>query len=180
MELSPTSIARAEFATVRKGYAPEVRAHLGEIAWAVSELQTRVANAEAAARFATEHLGAIVSGGVVSAEVAPVLLATVVVCFATLLQIAALLVMRLAAFGPMKEGVAKQFAIFRNKHTWSMTALYIVTFGSFIGFSMALPLCMKVIFGVSHVRDAAGVLGRCCRVVCRRDHQRWCVDVGEI
>jgi MFS transporter, NNP family, nitrate/nitrite transporter len=72
--------------------------------------------------------------------------------------IAALLVMRLAAFGPMKEGVAKQFAIFRNKHTWSMTALYIVTFGSFIGFSMALPLCMKVIFGVSHVRDSAGVL----------------------
>ena len=39
-----------------------------------------------------------------------------------------------------------------------MTALYIVTFGSFIGFSMALPLSMKVIFGVSHVRDAAGVL----------------------
>ena len=72
--------------------------------------------------------------------------------------VAALLVMRLAAFGPMKEGVAKQFAIFRNKHTWSMTLLYIVTFGSFIGFSMALPLSMKVIFGVSHVRDAAGVL----------------------
>jgi NNP family nitrate/nitrite transporter-like MFS transporter len=69
-----------------------------------------------------------------------------------------LLVMKLAAFGPMKEGVAKQFAIFRDKHTWSMTLLYIVTFGSFIGFSMALPLSMKVIFGVSHVRDAAGVL----------------------
>ena len=68
--------------------------------------------------------------------------------------IAALLVMKLAAFGPMKEGVAKQFEIFRNKHTWSMTALYIVTFGSFIGFSMALPLSMKVIFGVSHVPDA--------------------------
>ena len=72
--------------------------------------------------------------------------------------VAALLVMRLAAFGPMKEGVAKQFAIFRNKHTWSMTALYIVTFGSFIGFSMALPLSMKVIFGVSHVPDANGVM----------------------
>ena len=72
--------------------------------------------------------------------------------------IAALLVMRLAAFGPMKEGVAKQFAIFRDKHTWSMTLLYIVTFGSFIGFSMALPLSMKVIFGVSHVPDAAGVM----------------------
>ena len=58
----------------------------------------------------------------------------------------------------MKEGVAKQFEIFRNKHTWSMTLLYIVTFGSFIGFSMALPLSIKVIFGVSHVRDAAGVM----------------------
>jgi NNP family nitrate/nitrite transporter-like MFS transporter len=72
--------------------------------------------------------------------------------------VSALLVMKLAAFGPMKEGVSKQFEIFRNKHTWSMTALYIVTFGSFIGFSMALPLSMKVIFGVSHVPDANGVL----------------------
>ena len=70
----------------------------------------------------------------------------------------ALLVMKLAAFGPMKEGVSKQFEIFRNRHTWSMTALYIVTFGSFIGFSMALPLSMKVIFGVSHVPDASGVM----------------------
>ncbi len=70
----------------------------------------------------------------------------------------ALLVMKLAAFGPMKEGVAKQFQIFRNKHTWAMTTLYIVTFGSFIGFSMALPLSMKVIFGISHVPDANGVM----------------------
>ena len=72
--------------------------------------------------------------------------------------ISALLVMRLAAFGTMKENVAKQFAIFRDKHTWSMTLLYIVTFGSFIGFSMALPLSITVIFGISHVPDANGVL----------------------
>jgi NNP family nitrate/nitrite transporter-like MFS transporter len=70
----------------------------------------------------------------------------------------ALLMMKLAAFGPMKENVAKQFEIFRDKHTWSMTALYIVTFGSFIGFSMALPLSIAVIFGVSHVPDASGVM----------------------
>ncbi|WP_288252062.1 MFS transporter [uncultured Hydrogenophaga sp.] len=70
----------------------------------------------------------------------------------------ALLVMRLAAFGPMKEGVAKQFAIFRNKHTWSLTALYIVTFGSFIGFSMVLPLAITVIFGFQHIPDAAGAM----------------------
>jgi NNP family nitrate/nitrite transporter-like MFS transporter len=72
--------------------------------------------------------------------------------------ISALLIMRLAAFGPMKEGITKQFAIFKDKHTWSMTVLYIVTFGSFIGFSMALPLAITVIFGFSHVPDANGVM----------------------
>ena len=70
----------------------------------------------------------------------------------------ALLTMRLAAFGAMKDNVSKQFAIFSNKHTWSLTALYIVTFGSFIGFSMVLPLAITVIFGYQHVADAAGVL----------------------
>jgi NNP family nitrate/nitrite transporter-like MFS transporter len=69
--------------------------------------------------------------------------------------ILALMMMKLAAFGPMKEGVSKQFAIFRNKHTWSLTALYIVTFGSFIGFSMVLPLAITVIFGFQHVIDPA-------------------------
>lgn len=68
---------------------------------------------------------------------------------------ATLLVMKLAAIGEMKQGINKQFAIFSNKHTWSMTVLYIVTFGSFIGFSMALPLSIQVIFGVQHVPDAS-------------------------
>lgn len=69
-----------------------------------------------------------------------------------------LLVLKLTAFGTMKEAITKQFAIFSNKHTWSLTLLYIVTFGSFIGFSMALPLAITVIFGISHVPDAAGVM----------------------
>jgi intracellular septation protein len=51
-------------------------------------------NAEAAARYATEHLGFVVSGGTVGVDEAPVLLATVVVMFATLVQIAILLLMR--------------------------------------------------------------------------------------
>jgi MFS transporter, NNP family, nitrate/nitrite transporter len=72
--------------------------------------------------------------------------------------VTALLIMKLAAFGTMKDNIAKQFAIFRDKHTWAMTALYIVTFGSFIGFSMALPLAITVIFGVSHVPGPDGVL----------------------
>jgi NNP family nitrate/nitrite transporter-like MFS transporter len=72
-----------------------------------------------------------------------------------LIMISTLFVMKLAAFGEMKGNIAKQFAIFSNKHTWSMTVLYVLTFGSFIGFSMALPLSITVIFGDSHVLDAA-------------------------
>jgi len=72
-----------------------------------------------------------------------------------LIIVSTLLVMKLTAFGTMKENIDKQFAIFRDKHTWSMTALYIVTFGSFIGFSMALPLSITVIFGSTHTLDVA-------------------------
>jgi intracellular septation protein len=48
------------------------------------------ATKEAAAAFATSHFGFMVSGGVVGPEVAPVLLATVVVVVATLAQVALL------------------------------------------------------------------------------------------
>jgi NNP family nitrate/nitrite transporter-like MFS transporter len=75
-----------------------------------------------------------------------------------LIIVGTLAVMRLTAFGTMKDNIAAQFAIFRNRHTWAMTALYIVTFGSFIGFSMALPLAITVIFGISHMPDATGAL----------------------
>ncbi len=49
------------------------------------------ANKAAAAAFATSHFGFMVSGGIVGAEEAPVLLATVVVVVATLAQVAWLL-----------------------------------------------------------------------------------------
>jgi NNP family nitrate/nitrite transporter-like MFS transporter len=75
-----------------------------------------------------------------------------------LIIVSTLMVMKLTAFGTMKDNIAAQFSIFKNKHTWAMTMLYIVTFGSFIGFSMALPLSITVIFGISHVPDASGVL----------------------
>ncbi len=75
-----------------------------------------------------------------------------------LIIVSTLLVLKLTAFGTMKDNINKQFAIFSNKHTWSLTALYIVTFGSFIGFSMALPLSITVIFGISHIPDAAGIM----------------------
>lgn len=72
-----------------------------------------------------------------------------------LIIVATLLVLKLGAFGEMKANISKQFEIFGNKHTWSLTALYIVTFGSFIGFSAAVPLSITVLFGVQHVLDPA-------------------------
>lgn len=59
---------------------------------------------------------------------------------------AALLLMRLVP-GQVAVGLKRQFGIFRSKHTWIMTWLYVMTFGSFIGFSNALPLLIKVVFG---------------------------------
>jgi NNP family nitrate/nitrite transporter-like MFS transporter len=62
--------------------------------------------------------------------------------------------------GDIKPNIRNQFAIFNNKHTWSMTILYILTFGSFIGFSAALPLSITVIFGNMMQVGADGTLIR--------------------
>jgi NNP family nitrate/nitrite transporter-like MFS transporter len=75
-----------------------------------------------------------------------------------LIIVGTLAAMKLVAFGDMKPNLKRQFEIFKDKHTWSMTLLYIVTFGSFIGFSNALPLSINVIFGQSHVLGPDGVL----------------------
>lgn len=50
-----------------------------------------------------------------------------------------------------KEGINRQYKIFNNKHTWAMTLIYTMTFGSFIGYSAALALSIKVIFGFQHI-----------------------------
>ncbi len=74
------------------------------------------------------------------------------VCFSTLM------LMRYATPGPIKESLKRQFKIFNNKHTWIMTIIYTMTFGSFIGYSAAAPLSIKVIFGFQHIPDAMGVM----------------------
>jgi NNP family nitrate/nitrite transporter-like MFS transporter len=49
----------------------------------------------------------------------------------------------------------EQAVVFRRKHTWLMCWLYIGTFGSFIGYSAALPLLVKTQFpGVDPIRYA--------------------------
>ncbi|WP_235736690.1 MFS transporter [Nocardioides alcanivorans] len=42
----------------------------------------------------------------------------------------------------------ESFQVLKHKHTWVMSFLYLGTFGSFIGFSAAMPLLIKVNFWV--------------------------------
>ncbi|MBL8300612.1 MAG: NarK/NasA family nitrate transporter [Rhodanobacteraceae bacterium] len=48
---------------------------------------------------------------------------------------------------PVKANFGEQFDIFRSKHTWSMTSLYIMTFGGFSGLAATFPLLIKQIYG---------------------------------
>lgn len=60
--------------------------------------------------------------------------------------------------GAVGQNLSRQYRIFGNKHTWAMTIIYTMTFGSFIGYSAALALTIKVVFGFSHVVGADGVM----------------------
>jgi NNP family nitrate/nitrite transporter-like MFS transporter len=48
---------------------------------------------------------------------------------------------------PIKANFSEQFDIFRSRHTWSMTSLYIMTFGAFSGLSATFPLLIKQCYG---------------------------------
>ena len=48
---------------------------------------------------------------------------------------------------PIKANFGAQFDIFRSGHTWSMTSLYIMTFGVFSGLSATFPLLIRQIYG---------------------------------
>ena len=48
---------------------------------------------------------------------------------------------------PVRASFREQSDIFKEKHTWIMTSLYIMTFGSFSGFSATFPLLIKNTFG---------------------------------
>ena len=53
--------------------------------------------------------------------------------------------------GQVHTALNRQYKIFGNKHTWVMSIIYTMTFGSFIGFSAGFALSIKVIFGFEHV-----------------------------
>jgi NNP family nitrate/nitrite transporter-like MFS transporter len=48
---------------------------------------------------------------------------------------------------PVLASFREQLDIFGNKHTWFCTITYVMTFGSFSGFSAAFPLLIKTLYG---------------------------------
>jgi MFS transporter, NNP family, nitrate/nitrite transporter len=91
---------------------------------------------------------------------APVGLGVLNMWLVILLTIGLTLAMLRMLPGSIQPNIKRQFSIFKDKHTWSMTVLYILTFGSFIGFSMALPLSITVIFGFVNEVAADGTVTR--------------------
>ncbi len=61
--------------------------------------------------------------------------------------VATLAVMRFLTPKPVRENLQGQFVIFQKKHNWVMTWLYVMTFGSFIGYSAAFPKLIQDVFG---------------------------------
>lgn len=57
----------------------------------------------------------------------------------------------------VSQNLNRQYKIFGNRHTWVMTIIYTMTFGSFIGFAAAVGLSIKFIFGVQHIQGPDGV-----------------------
>ncbi|MDX1705911.1 hypothetical protein [Pseudidiomarina sp.] len=55
------------------------------------------------------------------------------------------------------RAIARQL-IFRNKHTWLMALLYVMAFGSFIGFAITFPLSLQFLFGLSRVWEGGELI----------------------
>lgn len=66
----------------------------------------------------------------------------------------------------MKASVKEQAVIFKNKHTWVMTWLYTMCFGSFIGYAAAFPLLTRTefpeinVFQIAFIGPLLGALVR--------------------
>lgn len=58
--------------------------------------------------------------------------------------------------GQIRPNLERQYRIFKNKHTWIMSVIYTMTFGSFIGYSAGFALAIKVVFGFKHIDIGGG------------------------
>ncbi|MEX1256191.1 MAG: nitrate/nitrite transporter [Gemmatimonadota bacterium] len=81
---------------------------------------------------------------------------------------------------PVRASFREQFDIFRIKHTWIMTSLYVMTFGSFAGFAAAFPLLIRTSYGgfpdapdPLHFAYLGPLVGSLMRIVAGPPSDRW-------
>lgn len=64
-----------------------------------------------------------------------------------LIVILTLFLMKICAPLAIKDRLNKQLMILKNKHNWVMTIIYVMTFGSFIGYAASFPKLIQDVFG---------------------------------
>jgi intracellular septation protein len=130
-------------------------------------------NAEAAARFATQHLGFAVSGGVVGVDEAPVLLATVVVIAATLVQITLLLLAR-RKVDTMLWVTFGLIAVLGGATIWFHNPTFIKWKPSALDWAMALALWLsQAVFGKNLLQALVGEQLELPKAAWRRLNAAW-------
>ncbi len=67
--------------------------------------------------------------------------------YAPFLAVVAFLAWRYLKSVPIRASVREQLDIFKNKHSWCCTITYMMTFGSFAGYSAAFPLMISTVYG---------------------------------
>jgi NNP family nitrate/nitrite transporter-like MFS transporter len=68
-------------------------------------------------------------------------------CYAPFLVIGGIAAWIFLRSVPITASFRDQLDIFKSKHTWFCTITYVMTFGSFSGFSAAFPLMIKEVYG---------------------------------
>ena len=88
--------------------------------------------------------------GIVAAAIAAYMLIGLKINMWIVIPVAVIIALTLMKYLSPKElkgNLDKQFAIFSNKHTWIMTIIYTMTFGSFIGYAASFPKLIQDVFG---------------------------------
>lgn len=123
------------FPASRKGLALGLNAAGGNLGGAVMQFLVPMVVGGAG-------LFGLVEGGVLGLERAGYL-------YALLAAVAAACAFRFMTNLPAARSTPRDvLALFRHRHTWVMSLLYIGTFGSFIGYAAAMPLLIRLNFSV--------------------------------
>lgn len=76
-----------------------------------------------------------------------VFLQNAVFWYVPLLAVLAVLCWMFLRSVPVRASFREQLDIFKDRHTWFCTVTYVMTFGSFSGFSAAFPMLIKSLYG---------------------------------